>query len=71
MGIPGFTAEASLGKIKGSYALTSEAPAETGKILPQGTLVRQTGDGVDIIHCYDEGGFSGCWTQHIRLDQLF
>jgi hypothetical protein len=35
MTIPGFTAEASVGKVKESYFLTSEAPAESGMVLPQ------------------------------------
>lgn len=35
MRLPEFTAEASLGKVEESYILTSEAPAETGRVLPQ------------------------------------
>ena len=62
MTIPGFAAEASLGKTRASYNLTPGAPAETGRVLPQGYIVRQSGDGVDIIYC--EAGI--CITNHVR-----
>ncbi|HEV2177601.1 MAG TPA: hypothetical protein VGW33_10445 [Terriglobia bacterium] len=59
MSAPGFTAEASLGKIRENYVPTSRTQAETGGVQPQGIWVTQWGD---IIYCYDEGGFSGCTT---------
>ena len=35
MRLPKFTAEASLGKTRGHYVLTSGAAAESGRVLPQ------------------------------------
>ncbi len=69
MNIPGFTAEASFGKMMESYVLTSDAPAETGRVLPQ--FCRRSGDGFDCTYCWDEGGFSGCYTNHIHIPTLF
>lgn len=61
MSMPGFTAETSLGKMRDSYVLTTEARAETGRVLPQGFHVTPNGD---LIFCYNEGGISGCFTIH-------
>lgn len=59
MTIPGFTAEASLAKTMQHYVLASGAAAEAGRVLPQGLFVSPNGD---LIYCYNEGGFSGCFT---------
>ena len=66
--IPGFTAETSLGKVMGSYVLTPGAQAETGGVAPQGLWVTPWGD---LIFCYNEGGFSGCFTIHKHSYTLF
>lgn len=46
MRLPEFTAEASLGKIRESYVLTSKTAAETGRVLPQ-----QWGESQDLRVC--------------------
>jgi len=37
MNIPGFTAEATVGEVKESYALTFRRAAQNGSVLPQST----------------------------------
>jgi len=59
MKIPGFTAQASLGKTKEHYDLTSGTTVAAGKIVPQGFINTPNGD---LVYCYNEGGFSGCFT---------
>ncbi len=68
MSMPGFTAETSLGNIMRSYILTSRAQAETGGVAPQGLIVTPWGD---LVYCYNEGGFSGCFTIHRHSYTLF
>jgi hypothetical protein len=67
MRLPEFTAEASLGKIEEPYISTSGTTAEAGRILPQG-YVHTPGGG--LIYCYNEGGFSGCFTIRTGLHTL-
>lgn len=69
MSIPGFTAEASLGKIRESYALTLGLTAETGKVLPQLFCLPDEG-GTTCYQCWDEGGFSGCISFRSRLRRV-
>jgi hypothetical protein len=45
MNMPGFTAEASLGKTRDSYVFTSGVPTETGSVLPQCELIWDTSQG--------------------------
>ena len=52
MRLPEFTAEASLGKTRESYILTSGTEAEAGRVLPQAV----------ISHCWTADGYSGCFT---------
>jgi len=68
MRLPEFTAEASLGKIREGYLLASKALAATGSVVPQGLWVTPWGD---IVYCYNEGGFSGCFTIHKAVNRLF
>lgn len=61
MTIPGFTAEASLRKMRESYRLTSKTQAETERVLPQGYhLAPITGIGGilgwQLIYCDVAGG---------------
>jgi hypothetical protein len=61
MTIPGFTGEASLGKMEESYRLTSETEAETGRVLPQGYAVVPITDvggiiGWQLVYCDISGG---------------
>jgi hypothetical protein len=57
MGMPGFTAEASLAKTEQHYANAAGASASSaGQVLPQGLYVNNG----HLWYCYDEGGFSGC-----------
>jgi hypothetical protein len=69
MSIPGFTAEASLGKIKEGYALTQERAAEGGKVLPQFCISGE--GGTTCYTCWDEGGYSGCISFRIPRPVLF
>jgi len=55
--IPGFTGEVSLSKKPQYYRHAMRHAAEVGRVLPQALIVR----GGNLIFCYDEGGFSGCW----------
>ena len=61
MTIPGFTAEASLGEKKEDYALTLGLATEGGKVLPQ-LFCRSDGGGTTCYQCWDEGGYSGCYS---------
>ncbi len=51
MKIPGFSAEASLGKTTERYGLTLEQKARFGEVHPQGLTV----------HCYEGGHCSWRW----------
>jgi hypothetical protein len=55
MTIQGFTAEVSLGKTRESYILTSETPAETGRVLPQRLCHCVSYYGVPLCTCI--GGY--------------
>jgi len=68
MNTPGFTAEASLNRTRESYRPTAGTATESGKVLPQGYYVRQTGDGFDIVIC--EPGY-GCTVFHHKNITLF
>jgi hypothetical protein len=63
MTTPGFTAEASLNKKKDAYALTLNFAGGEGKVLPQ--FCRSDEGGTTCTYCWDEGGFSGCYS--VRL----
>ena len=58
MRMPGFTAEASLRQATTGY-WAEAVSLEAGRVLPQGLFVNLHGD---LIYCFDEGGFSGCFT---------
>jgi hypothetical protein len=51
MNIPGFSAEAALGKTPGNYGLSLEQAAGGGLVHPQGL----------IAHCYEGGHCSWRW----------
>ena len=55
MNTPGFTAEATLGKMKDNYALTLRYASESSSILPQFCI------GNTCCNCWAEAGFSGCF----------
>jgi hypothetical protein len=59
MTMPGFSAEVSVGKSKGSYVLSQGRAPETGKVSPQLFCLPGEG-GTTCYQCWDEGGYSGC-----------
>ncbi|HXN74642.1 MAG TPA: hypothetical protein VN861_19000 [Candidatus Acidoferrales bacterium] len=65
MNTPGFTAEASLDNRNSRYDLTLEHSAEAGRVLPQGLNCRSDEGGITCTFCWDEGGFSGCFSHRI------
>jgi hypothetical protein len=67
---PGFTAESSLGKTKDSYALTLNHAAASGRVVPQLFCLPNEG-GTTCYQCWNEGGFSGCYSFRIRHFTLF
>jgi hypothetical protein len=71
MNTPGFTAEASLGNRNERYALTLEHSAEGGKVLPQGLNCRSDDFGTTCTFCWDEGGFSGCFSHRLPRLTMF
>jgi hypothetical protein len=70
MTTPGFTAEASLGKVKETYILTSVASAETGGVVPQFCFRSPGSNYVTCGECVDidgDGVPDVCWTYTHRL----
>ena len=65
MNTPGFTAEASLGKMKEPYALTLEHAEEGAKVLPSVSTSY-----LAITHCWSAGGLSGCYTVKLNPPRL-
>jgi len=64
MSIPGFSAQASLGKVKESYMLKSRASAETGGVLPQFCFRPPGSNYVTCGGCVDTNGDGvpdTCW----------
>ena len=59
MRLPEFTAESALGRSSESYAAAPAVTSATGSIQPQG-YVHTPGGG--LIYCFNEGGYSGCFT---------
>jgi hypothetical protein len=55
MNTPGFTAEATLSKMKDNYALTLRDASVSSGILPQFCI------GNMCCNCWSEAGFSGCF----------
>jgi hypothetical protein len=51
MKMPGFTAEASLGEIKDSYALALGHAEESGTVLPQSVCCRYFGNVWSCFPC--------------------
>jgi len=70
MTVPGFTAEASLGKVKESYIFTSQLSAETGRVLPQFCFHQPGSNYVTCGECFDTNGDGvpdTCWYYTHRL----
>ncbi len=59
--LPGFNAEASLDERKKDYALTLGKTTEDGKVRPQ-LFCRSDAGGTTCYQCWDEGGYSGCYS---------
>lgn len=64
MSMPGFTAGASLRKLKDVYALAPGLAVEAGTVQPQ-LFCRSDEGGTTCFQCWDEGGFSGCYSFRI------
>ena len=76
MTIPGFTAEAALGKTNEGYALRTRAYAESGSVLPQFCFQQQPGSNyVTCGGCVDTDGDGvpdTCWySTHLIRATLF
>jgi hypothetical protein len=61
MNIPGFTAEASLGKTRDRYILASGTSVDAGGVLPQ--FYRRFGNYIEIIYPDGMGGYWVHWVQ--------
>jgi len=70
MNIPGFTAEASLGRVKESHNLAWEGSAENGRVLPQFCFRPAGSNFVTCGECVDTNGdgvVDTCWTSIQRV----
>jgi len=70
MNIPGFTAEASLGKVKVNHNLAWDGSVETGGVLPQFCRQQPGSNIATCVDCLDtdgDGVVDTCWTTIKRL----
>jgi len=70
MTLPGFTAQASLGTKKEAYALALGFRTGGAEVVPQ-LFCRSDEGGTTCTYCWDEGGFSGCYSFRLPRYTLF